>query len=205
MLAGINVHLASLQVEATFNTKGLSKKIASTQRLVEKSVKIVHQFAQRLRPASLDDLGIIPSLKNYMRDFGKRTGIYCHFTAFPKVEALNSAKRTVLFRVVQAALANVTQHAEATQVHVTISKFPNVVRMEIHDNGRSFDVERVFSSGMNKRLGLVGMRERIEMVGGCFNIDSSPKQGTTIRAEIPDQHKPVYGKRSVRDILLPPF
>ena len=204
VLAGINVHLASLQVEATFNTKGLSKKIASTQRLVEKSVKIVHQFAQRLRPACLDDLGIIPSLKNYMNDFAKRTGTLIKFTAFTKVDELNSAKRTVLYRVAQAALANITQHADATQVNVTIRKLQNAVRMEIHDNGKSFDVERVLSSKMNERLGLIGMRERVEMVGGSFSIDSSPKRGTTIYADIPAQKKSGSRRKSPHNSLSLP-
>lgn len=152
--------------------------------MVEKSVKIVCQFAQRLRPACLDDLGIIPALKNYTNDFAKRTGIFIRLMASANVEELNSPKRTALFRVAQAALTNVTQHAEATQVNVTIRKLPKIVRMEIHDNGKSFDVAKLFASGMNGRLGLIGMRERVEMVGGFFSIDSSPKRGTTIRADI---------------------
>lgn len=184
-LAGINIHLAALKVEAAVNTKGLSKKIASTQRLVERSVKIVHRFARELRPTVLDDLGLIPALHSYMKDFTKRTGILIKLTAFAGVEQLNNAKRTVLFRVAQAALVNVAQHAQATHVKVNIRKLPAGVCLDIHDNGKSFEVESVLFSKKNKRLGLIGMRERVEMVGGSFSVESAPGKGTTINVRIP--------------------
>jgi len=183
-LAGINVHLAALKVEASISAQGLSKKITNTQRLVERSVKIVHRFALELRPTVLDDLGIISALHSYMKDFTKRTGIHIKFTAFAGVEQLNTTKRTVLFRVAQAALSNVTQHAQATQVKVNLKKKSSGVCMEINDNGKSFEVESVLIA-RNKRLGLIGMRERVEMVGGSFSIESAPGKGTTIQALIP--------------------
>jgi len=184
-LAGINVHLSALKVEAAATTQSLSRKIASTQKLVERSVKIVHRFALELRPTVLDDLGIIPALHSYMKDFTKRTGIHIQFTAFAGVEKLNSTKRTVLFRVAQAALANVAQHAHATRIKVTIRKMSGAICMEINDNGKSFEVERVLFAKRNKRLGLIGMRERVEMVGGNFSIESAPSKGTTVQAQLP--------------------
>ena len=184
-LAGINVHLASMNVEAAATTQGLSKKIASTQRLVERGVRIVNRFALKLRPTVLDDLGIIPALHSYMKDFTKRTGIHIKFTAFAGVEQLNSTKRTVLFRVAQAALANVAQHAHATRIKVTIRKLSGAICMEINDDGKSFEVERVIFAKRNKRLGLIGMRERVEMVGGTFSIESAPGKGTTVQAQLP--------------------
>jgi len=184
-LAGINVHLAALKVEAASATQGLVKKIASTQKLVERSVKIVHRFALELRPTVLDDLGIIPALHSYMKDFTKRTGIHIQFTAFAGVEQLNGTKRTVLFRVAQAALANVAQHAHASRIKVTIKKLSGSICMEINDDGKSFEVEGVLFAKRNKRLGLIGMRERVEMVGGTFIIESAPGKGTTIQAQLP--------------------
>ena len=184
-LAAINIHLAALKIEAAVNTKGLSKKIANTQRLVERSVKIVHRFARELRPTVLDDLGIIPAIHSYLKDFTKRTSIFVNFTAFAGVEQLNGTKRTVLFRVAQEALSNVAQHAEATHVKVHIKKVAAGICMEIHDNGKAFDVERLRFAKKNKRLGLIGMRERVEMVGGSFNVESESGAGTTIRARIP--------------------
>ena len=186
-LTGINVQLAALKTEAAINTKGLDQKIASTQRLVEKSVDIVHQFARELRPALLDDLGLIPALHSYMKDFTKRTGIHIRLTTFTpaRIQELDNARRTVLYRVAQAALTNVAQHAQADRVAVNFQKLRRGIRMEIHDNGKSFEVERVLFAKRNKRLGLLGMRERVEMVGGTFCVESTAGNGTTIRVEIP--------------------
>jgi signal transduction histidine kinase len=184
-LVGINVHLASLTMKSRINTKDLRKKIAQTQRLVEKSVDIVHRFARGLRPTVLDDLGLIPALQSYIKEFTKETKIRIHFTAFAGVEQLNSTQRTVLYRVAQSALANVHKHAHASEVKVSIHKFQNAIRLEVHDNGKSFDMERVLFAKRHKRLGLLGSRERVEMVGGKFGVESAPGQGTTISAEIP--------------------
>jgi signal transduction histidine kinase len=91
----------------------------------------------------------------------------------------------VLYRVAQEALNNVARHAQASRVDASIRRFPNAVRLQIKDNGRSFAVERTLLAGTSQRLGLLGMRERVEMVGGRFLVQSAPGHGTTIQALIP--------------------
>ena len=184
-LTGINVRLAALSKEAATNTKGLDRNIARTQRLVEKSVDIVHRFARELRPAVLDDLGLIPALHSFLKNFTTRTGIRTHLKAFAGVEHLETARRTVLFRVAQEALTNVGRHAKASRVEVSIQKLPDGISMKITDDGKSFQVERTLHAKAGKSLGLLGMRERLEMVGGKFGIESTPGQGTTITAQVP--------------------
>jgi PAS domain S-box-containing protein len=184
-LVGISVHLETLAKEAAINPKGLKQKVARTQRLVEKSVEVVHRFARELRPTMLDDLGLIPALRSLMKTFMKETGIRAGLTAFEEVERLSAAKRTVLYRVAQEALHNVARHAHATKVEVSIQRLPRALLMQIKDNGRSFDVESALKPKKNKRLGLIGMRERLEMVNGQFAIESAPGKGTTIQAQIP--------------------
>ena len=184
-LTGINVRLAALAKEAATNTKGLDRNIALTQKLVEKSVDIVHQFARELRPAVLDDLGLIPALHSFMKNFTTRTGVRTHLTAFSEVEQLETARRTVLFRVAQEALTNVARHAKASRVEVSLQKLPDGICMKIKDDGQSFQVERTLHTNGGKRLGLLGMRERVEMVGGTFCVASAPGHGTTIQVEIP--------------------
>jgi signal transduction histidine kinase len=98
---------------------------------------------------------------------------------------LNNAGRTVLYRVTQAALSNVARHAKASRVKVRIQKRRGAVRLEIEDNGKGFRVEADSLAERHKRLGLLGMKERLEMVGGSFAVNSVPGRGTTIRAEIP--------------------
>lgn len=185
MLAGINVHLATFLGEALMSSAGLNRKVRNTQRMVEKSVNLVHRFARQLRPPVLDDLGLIPALQSYLKSFTVRTGIHAHFTVFPGIEQLHSDKRTVLYRVAQAALTNVAQHAKASRVTVTIIKTGGAAQMLLHDDGKSFDVEGIRFTRKNRRLGLIGMRERVEMVGGSFNVQSAPGQGTTVAIQIP--------------------
>ena len=185
-LTGINVRLALLKKEgATLNARDIDLEIGRTQRVVEESLNIVHQFARELRPPVLDDLGLIPALHSFTKSFTERTGIHIHLTVFAAVENLDSAKRTVLYRVAQEALANVARHAQASRVEVSILKLPRAVCLTISDNGKSFQVARVLNAKNNKRLGLVGMRERVEMVGGSFAVESAPGAGTTIRAQVP--------------------
>jgi two-component system sensor histidine kinase DegS len=181
----INVELSALSNGVPDEARGMKKKIVHAQRLVERSVIEVHRFARELRPAMLDDLGLIPALHAYSKGMTEREKIKIHMTAFAGVEALSSDKRTVLFRVAQEALNNVARHAHATKINMSISKISGAIRMEISDNGRSFLVEKIVSAINPKRLGLVGMKERVEMVGGSLTIESALGKGTTVRAEIP--------------------
>ena len=191
-LVGINVELAALGQAGASGLPALQKKIAHTQRLVENSVHAVHQFARELRPAVLDDLGLIPALHAYMKVLAARKKLKIHLTAFAGVEALDNDRRTVLYRVAQEALTNVGRHAQASLVRVSLSKLPGAVRMDVHDNGKSFSVKSTLSPKTNQRLGLLGMRERVEMVGGTLHIESAPGHGTTVRAEIP------FGRKGIK-------
>ena len=187
-LTGINVQLATLKTDSTINVKGLQKKITSTQRLVEKSVDIVHRFARELRPTVLDDLGLIPALHSFVKSFADRTGIRVRLTVFADVEKLDNAKRTVLYRVAQEALTNVARHAHASRVEVSIQKVPGAVRMEIKDDGKSFQVQRALFAKRHKRLGLLGMRERAELIGARLTLVSRPGLGTKVEVVLPESH-----------------
>ncbi len=205
-LAGINLRLATLKSQTTANAKELYRKIAITQRLVEKSVALVHRFARELRPAVLDDLGLIPALQSYIKGFREETGLGVTFTAFAGVEEQNSAVRTVLYRVAQEALSNVARHAKASHAIVRIASRKGAVGMEITDNGHGFQVEGTLFAKTSERLGLLGMRERVEMVGGTFCAESAPGEATTIRVEIPPRGsvKKLPQKKSARNILACP-
>lgn len=184
-LIGINVQLAALGKGASDGLHTLKEKIAITQKIVAKSVDAVHQFARELRPAALDDLGLIPALHTYCKTLGDRKSIQIHLTAIGRVECLDGDQKTALYRVAQEALTNVVRHARASQVRITICTVANVIQMEIGDNGRAFQVRKALATSSSKRLGLIGMRERIEMVGGSLLISSAPGRGTTVRASIP--------------------
>lgn len=184
-LTGINIRLAALKREATKNTAGIEQNITLTQELVENSVNIVHEFARKLRPAVLDDLGLIPALHSFMKNFTTRTGVHTHLAAFRGIEAMDINRRTVLFRVAQEALTNVARHAECSTVTVKIAQVKGLARMTITDNGKSFNVQRVLDAKASKHLGLLGMRERMEMIDGTLAIVSVPRKGTVITALAP--------------------
>jgi PAS domain S-box-containing protein len=184
-LTGINVQLAALAKQTRIHPEEFERSIAQTQRLVEKSVEVVHQFARELRPAVLDDLGLIPALHTFMKNFTAQTGVRTHLTAFAGVEALEIVQRTVLFRVAQEALTNVARHAKASCAEVSIHKLPDCICLKIKDDGKSFQVQRLMQVKGSKRLGLLGMRERLEMVGGRFEVESTRGEGTTVLARIP--------------------
>jgi signal transduction histidine kinase len=184
-LVGISVHLASLTPKPSDNPTSLRRKIAQTQLLVEKSLAMVHRFAVELRPTVLDDLGLIPALHTLMNDFMKRTGVRARLTAYAAVSQLPIDQSSVLYRVALEALNNVAIHAQASAVKVEIKKLPEWICLTITDDGKSFDVESVLRTKGTGRLGLLGMRERLEMVGGKFSIKSTPGHGTTVTARIP--------------------
>ena len=187
ILTSIKVYLATLTVTALTKPQDLQLRIIKTKRLVEQSIDIVHRFARNLRPTLLDDLGLIPALRSFVKELAGRHDLRIRFTAFAEVEALDISRRTVLFRVAQEALTNVARHAHARSATVRIRKIPGAVCLEVRDDGKSFPAERLLTAKHGGRLGLLGMRERVEMVGGRFAIESLPGKGTSVRVEIP-QH-----------------
>jgi PAS domain S-box-containing protein len=202
-LAGINLRLGALKAEAGARGQGFQNKISRTQRLVEKSVEIVHRFARDLRPTLLDDLGLIPALHAFVKIFTKDTGLRVRLTVFAGVEELGSSKRTVLYRVAQEALTNVARHAHATTVDMHIEKLAQTVSMVIKDNGTCPPTDPMRAAKRGKRLGLIGMRERLEMVGGSFDIQCVEGKGTTVHAEIPYGNVRGGGGGNVSDRVRP--
>jgi len=184
-LTGINVRLAGLKATSNTTSSDLHNQITSTQLLVEKSVDIVHRFARELRPTLLDDLGLIPALEAFLKGFMTDTGIRASLTVFSGIEDADGVTRTMLYRVAHEALTNVARHANASHVEVRIESLNGAICMEIADNGCGFEVNGNSCVGKPNRLGLLGMRERVEMLGGTFGVESSPGQATTVRVVIP--------------------
>lgn len=188
-LAGINMQLEALKEASEVGGAELRKRIARTQLLVARSVRLVHRYARELRPALLDDLGLIPALRSYIRDLPGGRALTVRFKAHPGVEDLDKNRCTVIYRFVQEALTNICRHARAQSATVDIVTEGDAVRVEVHDDGKSFSVPDFPSPDSSGRLGLIGMRERVEMVGGVFTIESSPGKGTRVRAVIPRRGK----------------
>ena|SRR6266498_5940886 len=134
-----------------------------------------------------------------MKTFREQTGIRVSLSAPATVNKVNSDKRTVLFRVAQEALTNISRHGQASHVEVRIQELNGAICMKITDNGKGFQTGHVLHGNRKRRLGLLGMRERVEMVRGKFTLESAPGKGTTILAQIPLMDRTRKGERSRED------
>ncbi|MBI3942616.1 MAG: sensor histidine kinase, partial [Chloroflexi bacterium] len=143
----------------------------------------LHRLARNLRPPSLDKLGLVPALRQHIEIFGKQHNLEAQFeTVDFDEERLPPELETALYRIVQEALNNIARHAHASHVGVGVERRGDRVVTFIEDDGTGFDPEEALQQG---RLGLLGMRERIESLGGNLEIESQPGLGTTIFVELP--------------------
>jgi len=186
-LTAISMNLSMLERACGPDMVGFKGKIADTQRLLQQTMETVHGFARELRPAMLDDLGLAPTLRSYVMGFAERTGILVELRTCAEAENLSGDEKTVLFRIAQESLTNVAKHAHATRVSVTLrKKSTNAIQMDVKDDGKAFQTDQgCHSRNGKKRLGLLGMRERVRLVNGCFEVEHARGKGTTVRVEIP--------------------
>lgn len=182
ILAALMVQLGLLEREAEQNEVVL-KRIAELKDTTSELQDNLHQLAVDLRPASLDHLGLVTALEQYASEFSQKYNIQVEFEAVGiQRQRLPNDVETALFRVVQESLTNVVLHARATHVDVVISQRSGHVAATVEDNGVGF---MPTAPTYEEHLGLFGMRERVEMLGGRFTIESSPGKGTTVNVEVP--------------------
>ncbi len=146
----------------------------------------VRALSLNLRPAVLDDLGLVPALRWYVHRRAARTGLSIRLDADPLAGRLPAPLETTCFRVVQEALTNVVRHARAHTVSVELRQRPQQLELVIRDDGQGFDVAAARQrAAAGESLGLLGMQERVQLAGGRLNIESAPGRGTQVRACFP--------------------
>jgi PAS domain S-box-containing protein len=160
-------------------------RIAGMTALVESTINTVRRISADLRPAFLDDLGLIAAIQWYVQQFQQRTGIRSEFTTALETADLDPERMNAVFRICQEILTNVLRHAEATAVCVDVRQEPGVLVLEIRDNGRGITTEEARGS---RSLGLLGMRERALLVGGDVEINGSEGRGTAVIVRVPLVH-----------------
>lgn len=195
-LTAISVALAALKRNGASASPDALKKIAAIQQLLETTMETVHRFARELRPAMLDELGLIPALRSHVKSFAERTGVRARFSADPTAEHLSDDQKTAVFRIVQESLTNVAKHARASRVKISLRRNGNGVCVEIADNGKSFRAKPEIAAKQKQRLGLLGMQERVRLVNGQFSIQPEPGRGTTVRVNVPFQSSMTSGQRT---------
>jgi signal transduction histidine kinase len=163
----------------------MKDELEHARALAERSVQTVRNICLLLRPALLDDLGLIPALQWQVQEFSHRSGIACKFSESGVEPHLPDSVKTCIYRMVQEALHNCEKHAAAASIQVSLRQEPGWLTLEVVDDGCGFAFDAKAMPGRGSGLGLVGMRERAAMVGGKLSIESSPGKGTRLAATIP--------------------
>jgi signal transduction histidine kinase len=144
----------------------------------------VRRMALDLRPSTLDDLGLVPAVESYAREFSERWDIPVRVRARANGHRLPRDRELLVYRVVQEALTNIAKHADATAVEIELEADGQEVRASVSDNGRGFDPVQTLAS-RERGLGLFGMQERAQLAGGTFTLRSAPGAGTTVTLAVP--------------------
>ncbi|QSF47983.1 MULTISPECIES: sensor histidine kinase [Paenibacillus] len=152
---------------------------------VRYSLEEMRKVIFNLRPMALDDLGLIPTLRKYVHDYEEKTKIRTAFETRGKEHRLSSAMEAAVYRLVQEGLSNAAKHAYPSYVLVEITYQAQLIKIVVKDNGVGFNVKKVSEQGSRESFGLVGMRERVELLEGRMEIESAENQGTTIVIHIP--------------------
>lgn len=150
--------------------------------LVDVGISTVKRISTRLRPATLDHLGLAEAIRWEASTFRARTGLRCSVRTNRQQTRLSREQQTALFRILQEALTNVVRHAAASSVQVTLNETDDGVELRIRDNGRGISVEQASDP---HSIGLLGMRERAALVGGTFRISGQRGRGTVVSVQVP--------------------
>ncbi len=183
ILSALMVRLGLLERDAEVPDQ-IRMHVAELKAIVSEILDNLHNLAVKLRPASLDRLGLVTALQQYLVEYGRQYHLDVQFelVGVEPSTRLPGEIETALFRIIQESLTNVAVHAQASHVDVLLSQRSDCLVMMIEDDGIGFNPVPLANE---TRLGLFGMRERVEMLGGKLIIESSPGKGTTISVEVP--------------------
>jgi signal transduction histidine kinase len=174
----VAVHLALADVSRDL-PKLQQEQLARIQQLLEQVEGQLRRYSHELRPTILDDLGWIPAIRFLAEGVARRANLPIQIKATVS-QRLPSAVEIALYRVVQEALTNATKHARASRVSIQVRRAGPLLCCSIQDDGAGFDVRAIQSDPRKKGLGLIGMQERLNAIGGTLSIDSTPGQGTRL-------------------------
>lgn len=181
-LTGIRLDISWIESQLAGAGQQVSSKFPGLIQLVDDTIKTVRKISTELRPSILDDFGLEDALEWQAAEFEKRTGINCEVKSFVK-NITNKKNEITLFRIFQESLTNVLRHSKAKNVWVKLLEQNNNIELTITDDGVGMDLQSVKSK---RTLGLMGMKERVLMVNGEYNVTSKIGKGTTITVVVPN-------------------
>lgn len=166
------------------DTGRLRQELSQLKELVRLSLQDVRKVIFDLRPLALDDLGLVPALNAYVKDYQARTGVEVELRGSGADRRFDPALELAVFRTVQEALTNVARHSGASRVRLSVDVQESELRVTIQDNGSGFDVSAL-GRRADRSFGLAGMAERARLVGGHLEVESEIGKGTSIRLVVP--------------------
>jgi two-component system sensor histidine kinase UhpB len=185
-LTAIKFNLDILEKDLPQTLPAVRERLKETKSLSNQTLTAMRQLSMDLRPTMLDDVGLIPTLRWYIQSFSNRLNIQSNFQAVGFEEKLPPQIETAFYRILQEALNNIAKHAEAGRVEISLERRDSLISASVTDNGRGFDPVRALRPECLERgLGILGMEERVSLLGGKMDIQSKPGSGTYIYIEVP--------------------
>lgn len=160
-------------------------ELIALQNIVRISLMDVRKIIFDLRPMVLDDLGLAPAIKRYLSNYKEQYGLQVEFLFFGQQTRLDSSVEVALFRIIQEIVSNIHKHACAKNSVVKIEMLNNRVNIQVRDDGKGFDLDKVMSNKEREGYGLIGMQERVQLLNGDINIVTAPGKGTSISISVP--------------------
>ncbi|MGB8347972.1 MAG: ATP-binding protein [Ktedonobacteraceae bacterium] len=184
LLTSLLISLAVLDESVT--TQEAHERVAETRKLAHQTLRAIRNLSIDLRPSALDDLGLLPAMRWYIKEYQQKCGIAVDLRTSGFKARLPTEVETALYRIMQEALTNTARHSKAHKVKVTMKEDSQAIHVLIRDDGEGFNVDSVMKNPYQDRgLGLVGMNERAVLLNGTLNITSEIGRGTTIKVDIP--------------------
>ncbi|HVQ34743.1 MAG TPA: two-component regulator propeller domain-containing protein [Candidatus Bathyarchaeia archaeon] len=162
-----------------------ARRLAESTELVDRIIQQIRDLSLALRPPLLDELGLIPALRGYLEATAERTGLDLTFRGDPALAGLPPEVEITAFRVAQEAITNVVRHAGARRATTSIERENGRLVVTVEDDGAGFDVAAAMGAAAGNAMGLLGMQERVQVLGGELSIEAAPGRGTRVRAELP--------------------
>jgi PAS domain S-box-containing protein len=184
-LSALRLDISLVRMKFLKNNPLLVENIEKIIDQVDDTIHVVRNVASRLRPAALD-LGIASALEWHVREFAKKSGLFCELDVCKDEIFLDEERIIMIFRIVQECLTNVLRHAQAKNVQVSLQPHKGCYLLKVRDDGKGYDPE----AKSKKTFGLIGIQERVLMLKGELSILSAPNQGTTVKVRIPAQVAP---------------
>ncbi len=183
-LLALKLHLEILADQIPPEMASQREEIGEAHAIATQTIEEIRRLVADLRPLKLDDLGLVPTLRGLIKDFSRKFKIRTTLKRVKLYRRLPSDMETMIYRIVQEALTNVAKHARATQVSIWLERIEERVRVRVIDNGVGFDATTL-ARRRARRFGLVGIQERVDLMGGAFQILSGRGRGTELRVELP--------------------